>query len=987
MKRAIRSALSAIVVICLLSTSLFTGSTLAISESTNTLRNQIITAVNSLIATNSTTASDIEDAVTSVDSTASIEWILPFRKNDAMNGVKIKVGTTEYGEVSPHNGSVTGLLAITASGDTFNVSVNSEIKASYDAAVICNSVKEVTITSSSDTFSSLGGNLTDANQLVIINSNIGAIPEKFMGTSDSPRVTDSVSVKAIIVKDKVVVGNQALCRLQNMLALTFEKGVTTINNYALRASNKLAYLDLGSTGATLTFGNAGTLSYLQALKNLYIGGYASVSIGDATFEGSTILNNIVIDCPVTNVGTNVFNNAGSSQNICCVDSTSAGRFTTGTVTDLSSRTIIEYFEKICEVKVVSGTGLSTVETKVDALNTEGFTVSTSLNDGAFEVSITDANSVTAIAYVEIFNLPSLKSVVKRVLDDFPYTVDTTNDDIEDYIRDRVIAEYDITWVEDYYATEKVDGAEVWARANSSSAYELKGTVPGQNGMAYGSFYVESNSARNLVRISNTAETAEYEKYELTGIQTTNGSADGTEYNGTAELIIATSTINYRHLDGTVIDSVLDGSYSQNIKAVIVRGTLSNWNCFANLSGLEVAIIENTSITELGRQQFKNCSNLKYVYLPDNITTTKDAQSFNNQTAFYGCTSLKTVLVGPNFDRSTFIVNYVNSVIIRANVMRRDNVEFCNHSLLLDDAIGVNFFTNLSVLTTEEKATSYMTFEITKGTGGKTVIGKIANYNSEFTSETGGYYGFTCPLSSVQMAEKVMPTLHYTIDGVEKALVGKPYSVKDYIETVKDDSVNYSLKLRTLVKSIGDYGHYAQVYLGGRNNWSAGTDYTAIDTYLNTSYSGRYTAVRDAVLSDGKSVSASGLTLGWGAGHYRYRLNFDSTTSIELRIGHLSYASADTDYTNELFDNGSPTEYGIYLMNISASNLSTVYHIVANVDGQPCTINISALSFVYDILNNGGSTSESKDIACALCYYSSAVSSYLGLDSTLNTEFV
>ena len=706
MKRAIRSALSAIVVICLLSTSLFTGSTLAISESTNTLRNQIITAVNSLIATNSTTASDIEDAVTSVDSTASIEWILPFRKNDAMNGVKIKVGTTEYGEVSPHNGSVTGLLAITASGDTFNVSVNSEIKASYDAAVICNSVKEVTITSSSDTFSSLGGNLTDANQLVIINSNIGAIPEKFMGTSDSPKVTDSVSVKAIIVKDKVVVGNQALCRLQNMLALTFEKGVTTINNYALRASNKLAYLDLGSTGATLTFGNAGTLSYLQALKNLYIGGYASVSIGDATFEGSTILNNIVIDCPVTSVASNAFNSAGSSQNICCVDFTSAGRFTTGTVTDLSSRTIIEYFEKISALCIGDNANEIMIQNKAESLDTKSaFTVSVAKEDNAFEVSITDANSVTVKAYVESFALSDIKDIVERVLDDYSYTVDTANDDIENYIKDRVIAEYDITWLDDYFSTEKVDGAEVWAREDAESEYTLYGTVSGQDSVAHGSFIIKSGDTTCcVVEINKTIEAAEYEKYKLTGIQITNGSDGGstgnfkTTYDGNSELIIAGGNILMNHLSGTAIDSKLGEGHSQNIKAVIVRGVPSNWNCFANLSGLEVVIIENTSITQLGRQQFKNCSNLKYVYLPDNITTTKDSQSSNNQTAFYGCTSLNTVLVGANFDKSTFYINTVNSVLVKANAVTR----YANEKLLID---FYNDVSDISGVASEEELQS------------------------------------------------------------------------------------------------------------------------------------------------------------------------------------------------------------------------------------------------------------------------------------------
>ena len=317
--------------------------------------------------------------------------------------------------------------------------------------------------------------------------------------------------------------------------------------------------------------------------------------------------------------------------------------------------------------------------------------------------------------------------------------------------------------------------------------------------------------------------------------------------------------------------------------------------------------------------------------------------------------------------------------------------FKTRSISLSDSISLNFFIELPVLTTAEKEASYMTFSITKGTGGATVVGNRSYYDSDAVNEN-GYYRFTCNLSSVQMAETVTPTYHCTVEGVDMSFEGDSYSVKDYIDdiiycngSVFGAKSNEGL---ALVKAIGDYGHYAQIYLGGRNGWVAGTDYTAIGTYLNASYDGKYTAIRNAVLSEGKSVTTTNITKGWGAGQYRYRLNFDSTTSIELRIAYLtSISMTNIDYTNYSVDN-SPKDYGIFLLHIPASNLSTVYQIDALIDSTTaCRINISALSFVYDILNNNDSTTAAKDVACALSYYDSAVSSYLGLSSVLNMEFV
>ena len=151
-----------------------------------------------------------------------------------------------------------------------------------------------------------------------------------------------------------------------------------------------------------------------------------------------------------------------------------------------------------------------------------------------------------------------------------------------------------------------------------------------------------------------------------------------------------------------------------------------------------------------------------------------------------------------------------------------DVLFGSHSLVLADSIGINFFMDLSALTPEQKAASYMTFAVTNS---DTELS--ADYDSGFVNATGSYHGFTCPLSSVQMAETVTPTYHY---GDGETVTGAGFSVKNYIDYVVANSGSFDSAVVDLVKALGDYGHYIQIYLGTRNSWTAGTDYTTLAKY-------------------------------------------------------------------------------------------------------------------------------------------------------------
>ena len=299
-----------------------------------------------------------------------------------------------------------------------------------------------------------------------------------------------------------------------------------------------------------------------------------------------------------------------------------------------------------------------------------------------------------------------------------------------------------------------------------------------------------------------------------------------------------------------------------------------------------------------------------------------------------------------------------------NICATSKVGFASHSLVLTDAIGVNFFMDLSELTAEEKADSYMSFDVNGAT-------KTAEFDSTFTGN-GGTYGFTCYVSSVEMAEAITPTFHYG----SKTVVGAPYAVKDYIDYVVANSGSYTSEVVSLVKAIGDYGHYAQEYLGPKNGWTAGTDYTAIAKYRAADYgTDDYTAKASAIVSAGKAVDASGVTSGTSNGQFRYALNLDSKTSLIVQFFYGSSITVDTSYTGTIARDVATNDYILYLAYMPISEFGDNVSITGVIDGTDYTITVSGLSYVNGVLNSGTTSTALKNAVSALYDYYSAATAY------------
>ena len=293
-------------------------------------------------------------------------------------------------------------------------------------------------------------------------------------------------------------------------------------------------------------------------------------------------------------------------------------------------------------------------------------------------------------------------------------------------------------------------------------------------------------------------------------------------------------------------------------------------------------------------------------------------------------------------------------------------QFKTHNLILTDAIGVNFYMDLEALTAEEKAASYMTFDVSNGEG------STASFDSGFVNDS-GYFGFACYVSSVQMAESVTPTFHY---GSGETVVGEPYSVKDYIDYVKDNSGSFDATVVTLVKAIGDYGHYAQDYLGAKNGWTAGTDYTALAKYRAADYgSDDYADIKTALSDNGKVADHTGTSSGAAAGQYQFALNFDSTTSLVIKLANNTAATATSNYDGNVAGDALDGAYLFYLLKMPVSKLGNMYSVSGSIDGNDYSISISGLSYVYGVLNSGTTSDAAKKAVCSLYDYYTAATAY------------
>ena len=292
-------------------------------------------------------------------------------------------------------------------------------------------------------------------------------------------------------------------------------------------------------------------------------------------------------------------------------------------------------------------------------------------------------------------------------------------------------------------------------------------------------------------------------------------------------------------------------------------------------------------------------------------------------------------------------------------------EFKVQSLVLSGQLGVNFFMDLSMLSDEEKAASYMEYTVNSKT-------TKADFDSSFRDAGGkGYYGFTCYVSSIQMADEITAVFHYD----EGKTVEKTYSVKEYLATL--ESMNLDAKTETLVHAIADYGYYAQFYLAAVNGWTVGADHTEMDMHYTDAFD--YDEIKAAVAGyaiqrdfDSNYVES-----------VKFSLNMSAETKLNVYITPKN--SEDTVTATATYDGVTYTaakqsngQYKITIPNLSAHQLGDEITISVTVGSYTFPVKVSALSYVKTVLDKtdtDADTLKQKDAVAAFYKYYEAAMAY------------
>ncbi len=306
-------------------------------------------------------------------------------------------------------------------------------------------------------------------------------------------------------------------------------------------------------------------------------------------------------------------------------------------------------------------------------------------------------------------------------------------------------------------------------------------------------------------------------------------------------------------------------------------------------------------------------------------------------------------------------------------------ELKSHSLTLSGAIGVDYFMDLSSLDDATRQASYMEFAVGEGAKQATYT---ASFDAGFTDAGGrGYYGFSCPTSSVQMADAIAATFHYG----DEELKLPDYSVKDYIKAVdkyqrdnEGTSSAFSDKTVALIHAIADYGHFAQPYLSAENGWEMGTDYARMDQFYTDSYEADLAGIKSALAASAVTKFVEGTPVASAT----MRLRLDSGTSVEALLSPAeaaSFSAADVAAVTGSFPGRETTvrllpdgRISVRVDGVSAHLLATP--LVVSYGGRE-VLRLSALSFANVVVSGSGSTAAARDAMCALYRYYEAAAAY------------
>lgn len=308
-------------------------------------------------------------------------------------------------------------------------------------------------------------------------------------------------------------------------------------------------------------------------------------------------------------------------------------------------------------------------------------------------------------------------------------------------------------------------------------------------------------------------------------------------------------------------------------------------------------------------------------------------------------------------------NFIGGVCSICNHEYEGAPGFIGHAMQLSGVISLEFYVDAGDIDIDD---CYVTFEsrhIPAGT-------RCNPEEDNKSGNAGNTFKVHVDISSIMMAEQITPTLHYIADGEERTIEGAPYSAQDYIIYALNN-LNHTDPAYGVIVALGDYGYYSQLYLSAQNGWVIGEDYDAFseDAHISPDYA--YDTVLAATSSypvdsniDTAIVASAG-----------YRVRFGAEVSLIVTLRPAGEALDPDLVTVDGFP-GARVEEGVngsvvvYIEGIPATDLGSAY----TISYEGTTITLSPMSYVYDMLNRESSTTEGKNIVCALYYFAQACGS-------------
>lgn len=305
-------------------------------------------------------------------------------------------------------------------------------------------------------------------------------------------------------------------------------------------------------------------------------------------------------------------------------------------------------------------------------------------------------------------------------------------------------------------------------------------------------------------------------------------------------------------------------------------------------------------------------------------------------------------------------------------------------LALNGSLDFRFYVDIPAGMNTEGA--YMSFSI--GGGNSRTIENIPLTSAGISTDTAtnGQRIFSFPVYAIEMAEDVKAVFHYQAGGEDKTAT-LTTSIEKYLDKVEElnKDPNYSEKLAKLITATRNYGHYMQPYLANVHNFN-------VDSYAAIRQGSEFTP-----LTDDEMTALSGFERKKNSEYHKsniksvgYFLTLNERTTLNILLGFNNEPGGISATANgeratvnanpELKNPDGSSATGIYRLieipNIAANNLDMTYTVIVK-DGETTVygVDMSALSFVYAVLNANGTGDIEKQALTALYRYNVAADAY------------